>query len=349
MKMPKIFSTIAAVILFATTVTVCAESKAIDYVDGVNWSRNVVIAIGKGIAPPDAVNPAQAKLLAADAAKADAFRKLGEFVNGVRVEGDMTIGKISATYDRVQTRISATIKGATIISEDFVSDGTYHVIMQVPLFGTSNSLAGVVLQRSEVIVPFPEPVAGIEPTRPRYDSSTPIQERIRLAGEKSPSTVQVIPSKPTRPFKPGDPLIQITPQSKSFATSLTLTSFQPSKNFVADYSGMTQGNFTGLIVDCRGLGIAPVMSPVILNADGTKIYTYKNLEPDKIISLGMLDYANDIDDIARAGDNPLVVKAVKLEDFNSCPVLSVADSNRILIENYATNFLKDLKVVFLFD
>ena len=346
MQMPKILSTIAAAILLATSVSVHAE--AIDYVEGVDWTRSVVTATGKGLAPLNTINPTQAKLLAADAARADAYRKLGEAVKGVRVEGETTIAGMSS-YSRVQTRLSATIKGATTLSETFLEDGTYQTVMQVPLFGSSNSLAGIVLQRTEVVEPFPDPVNDVAPTIPRYNSSTPIQERIRLAGEKSPSTVQVIPSKPTRPFKPGDPLIQITPQSKSFATSLTLTSFQPSKNFVADYSGMTQGNFTGLIVDCRGLGIAPVMSPVILNADGTKIYTYKNLEPDKIISLGMLDYANDIDDIARAGDNPLVVKAVKLEDFNSCPVLSVADSNRILIENYATNFLKDLKVVFLFD
>ena len=76
MRVPKILSTIAATILLATTATVCAEPKAIDYVEGVDWTRNVVTATGKGLAPPDAVNNTQAKLLAADAARADAFRRM---------------------------------------------------------------------------------------------------------------------------------------------------------------------------------------------------------------------------------------------------------------------------------
>ena len=354
MHMTKILSTIAA-ILMMTAATVCAEPKAIDYVEGVDWSRNVVTATGKGLAPPNAVNPAQAKLLAADAAKADAFRKLGEAVNGVRVEGDTTIGKISATYDRVQTRITATIKGATILGESFISDGTYHVTMQVPMFGASNSLAGVVLQRTEVIVPFPDPVAGVAPTIPRYDSSTPIQERIRIVGQESaPSNVQVIPSTPTAPIKPGTPLIPIKPLPKASPSSLTLTltNFQPvqtTKRSVADYADMAQGNYTGLIVDCRGLDLKPVMSPVLLNTNGTKIFGHKNLDVDKIVAHGMVDYVTDPEQVARAGENPLVVKAVALENFNANPVLSLADSNRVLIVSHATKFLKDLKVVFLFD
>ena len=91
------------------------------------------------------------------------------------------------------------------------------------------------------------------------------------------------------------------------------------------------------------------MSPVILNTNGTKIFGHKNLDIDKIISMGMVDYVQDSEAVSRAGENPLVVKAVKLENFNSNPVLSIADSNRVLIENHATKFLKDLKVVFLFD
>ena len=91
------------------------------------------------------------------------------------------------------------------------------------------------------------------------------------------------------------------------------------------------------------------MSPVILNTNGTKIFGHKNLDVDKIVAQGMVDYVTDPEKVSRAGDNPLVVKAVELKDFNANPVLSIADSNRVLIENHATKFLKDLKVVFLFD
>ena len=108
------------------------------------------------------------------------------------------------------------------------------------------------------------------------------------------------------------------------------------------------GGYTGLIVDCRGLGLKPVMSPVIKNADGESIYGHKNLNPDFVIANGMASYTTDINGgTSRAGNNPLVVKAVQLQSHSSYPVLSVADANRVLIENKATGFLERTSVVFI--
>ena len=121
------------------------------------------------------------------------------------------------------------------------------------------------------------------------------------------------------------------------------------KKSVEEYATAAQGNYTGLIVDCRGLGLKTAMSPVIQNVNGTKIYGHKNLDVDKIISIGMVDYVSSLENSSRAGSNPLVIKAIALENFNSTPIVSIFDSNKILIENHATKFLKDLKVVFLFD
>ena len=108
------------------------------------------------------------------------------------------------------------------------------------------------------------------------------------------------------------------------------------------------GGYTGLIVDCRGLGLSPVMSPVIKNADGESIYGHKNLDPDYVIAKGMASYTTDINSgTVRAGNNPLVVKAVSLQSHNSYPVLSVADANRVLIENKAAGFWEKTNVVFI--
>ena len=121
------------------------------------------------------------------------------------------------------------------------------------------------------------------------------------------------------------------------------------KKSVDEYASAAQGDYTGLVIDCRGFRLKTAMSPVIKNINGSKIYGHKNLDPDKIISMGMVDYVNNPANIARAGSNPLVVKAIRLDDFNSNPVVSLTDSNKILIENHATKFLQDLKVVFLYD
>ena len=118
---------------------------------------------------------------------------------------------------------------------------------------------------------------------------------------------------------------------------------------VKDFAATAQGDYTGLIIDCRGFGLKTAVSPVVKNSNGTKIYGHKDLDIDKVISMGMVDYVNEIEQCSRAGSHPLIIRAVSLENFNRDPVVSVADSNRILIENYVTKFFKNLKVVFLFD
>lgn len=373
MRLPKVFSAIVATaILFATSAGFSAEPKSNNFVEGVDWKNQVITVTGEGIAPQDAVNYTQAKGLASKAAQADAYRKLGEFVNGVRVEGETTVEKMLTTHDRIQLKVEATIKGAKIIDETFLSDGGYRVVMQMPLFGKSNSLASAVIEKPVAIEPFPNPVVEVAPSAPSYTSSTPVKRRIEVTKvtmeEESFVPTPVMPSTPTTPYKP--PLsrmalpsldtiilqkvqanaleIQTPIQDSSIGYDSPMTT-QPARRSVTEYASMAQGDYTGLIVDCRGLELEPVMSPVIKNVKGTKIYGHKNLDIDKVISMGMADYIDNMENVDRAGENPLVVKAVALENFNSNPVLTVPDSNRVLIENHATQFLKDLKVVFLFD
>ena len=109
-------------------------------------------------------------------------------------------------------------------------------------------------------------------------------------------------------------------------------------------------NYTGLVIDCRGLNLNPVMSPVIKNANGQAIYGHQNLDYDKIIVNGMASYAGDAyDQISRdrAGNNPIVVKAARLDDINANPVVSVADADKILSANQSDKFLENCAVVFV--
>ena len=109
-----------------------------------------------------------------------------------------------------------------------------------------------------------------------------------------------------------------------------------------------KGGYTGLIIDCRGFHVQPVMSPVIKNARGEKIYGHKNLDYDKVIEYGMASYADSMSQAYRAGSNPLVIKAVDVEDFHSNPVVSMGDAELILSENEISRFLEDTAVVFLY-
>lgn len=354
MRLPKVLTAFAAAALLLAT-NVYAETKA-NFADGVDWTRKVVTMTGMGVAPPNAVNYTQAKGLAATAAKADAYRKIGETINGVRVEGETTVESMLTTKDTIKLRVDATIKGAKIIDETFLSDGGYRVTVQVPLFGVSNSLAGAVFERNQTIEPFPDPVFEVAPSTQGYNI---------------PSSGGYTATNPYKPPLSRMSIFGTTDLQKLKANSLTICEpiYQPTADYnsqiayetpnaatqqsarksVEEYSSYAQGDYTGLVVDCRGMGLEPVMSPVIKNSNGTKIYGHKNLDIDRVIREGMADYVDDTSNIARAGEKPLVVKAQSLDNFNSNPVVAIPDSNRILIENHATKFLKDLKVVFLFD
>lgn len=131
-----------------------------------------------------------------------------------------------------------------------------------------------------------------------------------------------------------------------------------------------KGNYTGLIIDCGDLELEPVLAPVIRQADNQSVYSYNNLDYDKVIANGMIDYAKEdkpatdkkallgvgkiffnsacaaTNKKSRAGDNPLVIKAKVISDGNSTPVISVSDANKILTENEASHFLDEGAVVF---
>lgn len=108
--------------------------------------------------------------------------------------------------------------------------------------------------------------------------------------------------------------------------------------------------YSGVIIDCRGLGLKTSASPVIKAESGKIIYGDKDLDFDKINEIGMAEYTTTIpESVARVGKNPLIVRAVKLDRFNTCPVLTNIDAEKVILANESGEFLKELSVVFLTD
>lgn len=275
-----------------------------------NWQDNLITVTGTGVAPAHARTPVQGRMLARRAAVVDAYRYLAEYVQGVNVESGTSVKDLAAESDLINTRVRAVVQGARIVNEKEIAGGGYEVTMVMPLFG-AGSLATAVMPPTSPKEVFPEPVPSVAPSMPAYEANASVSVRVEVTANASASAA------------PAEPAAA------------------PTSNAI--------GGYTGLIVDCRGLGLEPVMSPVIKNETGESIYGHKNLDPDYVISNGMASYTKDIDSVGckRAGDNPLVVKAVSLQSHNSYPVLSVADANRILIENKATGFLEKTNVVFI--
>ena len=89
----------------------------------IDYEKGVVRAVGMGVMPPQAVNLAQGKILARRAAIVDGWRQLAETVKGVQIDSDTTVEMNMTTSDVVKAHMSATIKGARVVSESFDKDG----------------------------------------------------------------------------------------------------------------------------------------------------------------------------------------------------------------------------------
>ena len=111
------------------------------------------------------------------------------------------------------------------------------------------------------------------------------------------------------------------------------------------FANMVSGNYTGLIIDCRGKNLSTAIAPAIKSADGTEIYAYKNLGYETAVSKGMIAYSTSVNSgVERAGSAPLTIIAINIS--GGCDVVvSAEDADKILAANRATKFLSNCAVV----
>ena len=109
--------------------------------------------------------------------------------------------------------------------------------------------------------------------------------------------------------------------------------------------------YTGAIIDCRGLHLRRCMSPVIMDSRGTRLYGQKNLNRAQINRYGTVGYVRSFRDphLARAGDNPVVFKAIGTRSHGTCPVLDAEDGMLLRYSDTASNYMARWAVVFVID
>lgn len=123
----------------------------------------------------------------------------------------------------------------------------------------------------------------------------------------------------------------------------------------AEVREVQSAEYTGVIVNASGLGVEQTFSPVIYDTQGRAVYGIENLESEKVIASGMVSYSENTSDgaaVQRAGDNPLIVRAVEVRGgANSAnkvnAVISVEDADKILLANEKTHMLDNCAVVFV--
>ena len=107
---------------------------------GINWSKGIVIAKGIGAPPEKYYGKPQARPAALTAAKYVAMRNLLEIVNGVRIDSTTTVKDFAIASDVIYSKVNGMVKGAQIVKQEYMSDGTVEVTIQMSLRGGFSQL-----------------------------------------------------------------------------------------------------------------------------------------------------------------------------------------------------------------
>lgn len=94
--------------------------------------NNVIRARGNGVEPNDpSMSRAEKSLMGKRAAKVDALRNLLEQVYGVTVKSRTTVRDFVTQSDEMKARVSAFVRGARVVSERPLGDGSYEVEVEI--------------------------------------------------------------------------------------------------------------------------------------------------------------------------------------------------------------------------
>ena len=245
------------------------------------------------------------------AARVIAERNLAEQIHGVQIDGNTTVENAIVTSDVINAKVSGLIKGAREVSVTQDEYGYVHVIMELPVYGGSNSLAAAVLPQV--------PQQGFLPP----SDIIPVD---KIAGVAlKPDSTEANAAAPTVPATQVPAVNQAT---------------------VGNLYGAT-GQYTGLIVDCSGMGLQTAMAPAIVTEGRKIVYGLEKFSREQVLNRGYVGYSKSATEgVGRAGSNPMVIKAEGIERFCN-PVISKEDAAKILAENQMNGFLSAGNVVFV--
>ncbi|MFC1619169.1 hypothetical protein ACFL45_04410 [Candidatus Neomarinimicrobiota bacterium] len=110
---------------------------------------------------------------------------------------------------------------------------------------------------------------------------------------------------------------------------------------------------TGVIIDARGLGIRPSMSPQILGDDGMVLYGPGKYPRDFAVAQGVVGYHKDIDAAkqdSRVAGNPLTIKGTGISGTLGADVqISAADAQRAVSYPGFMDAIGNCRVMFILD
>ncbi|MBI9089517.1 MAG: hypothetical protein JEZ12_09880 [Desulfobacterium sp.] len=114
-----------------------------------------------------------------------------------------------------------------------------------------------------------------------------------------------------------------------------------------------QKKYTGLIIDARGLGIQPVIYPVIVSEQGNEIYSARFISREYAVQGGVCQFACTPTlplVTEKTGPNPLIIRGLrKGGKTNRLIVISKSDAETIEKTAERHGFMKECRVVIVLD
>jgi hypothetical protein len=167
---------IAGILFLFAGVGFCQEKVSMnDWVEkvgqgSVNWSAGYIEAVGIGAPSDKSIGKANARPMAMRAAKVDAYRNLLEITKGVQVDSATSVKDFTVESDVINTQVNGLVKGAVVVDQQYMSDGTVEVTLRIYLYGKGN-LAKIIMPSA--IANPPAPPAPSEPAAPAPAAPAP--------------------------------------------------------------------------------------------------------------------------------------------------------------------------------
>ena len=118
-------------------------------------------------------------------------------------------------------------------------------------------------------------------------------------------------------------------------------------------AGPTSGGVTGIIIDGKGLGLRPAMSPRIVNQSGSVVYGPGQYSRDYAASNGVVGYAKSLEQAKadpRVQGNPLVIRGSSVSGASAADlVISNVDAGKVARADGTAGLLGNCRVMFVLD
>jgi len=101
----------------------------------VNWSKGLIVAKGIGAPPQKYYGKPQARPVALRAARLDAMRNILEVIQGVRIDSATTVKNFATESDVIMSKVDGMVRGAKVVKQEYMSDGTVEVTLEMSLHG----------------------------------------------------------------------------------------------------------------------------------------------------------------------------------------------------------------------